>query len=116
MHKWKALLKNPQMLKNVDEIRCIHEINHTSRLFLVMKYYDEIVLPHCPLEDGCSCLIHSIQDTIITTRKRHYTVHVNCAGRALWHFPALPQHTQAVDLSDNKVRNELRIDGAAGAH
>lgn len=103
MHKWKALLKDPSMLQNIEATRCIHEIHHTSRLFLVMKYYDEIVLPHCPLEDGCTCLIHSIQDTIITTRKRHYTVHVNCAARNLAHFPALPEHTQAVDLSDNQL-------------
>lgn len=93
------------MLQNIEATRCIHEIHHTSRLFLVMKYYDEIVLPHCPLQDGCTCLIHSIQDTIITTRKRHYTVHVNCASRNLAHFPALPEHTQAVDLSDNQLED-----------
>merc|ERR1719468_862067 len=71
-----------------------------------MKYYHEIVLPKCPLEDGCVCLIHSIQDTMVTTKTRHYTVHVNCANRSLDHFPALPKHTQAVDLSDNNLNDE----------
>ena len=104
MHLWKSTL-NPKLLTNNEDIRCIHEIHHTSRLFLVMQYYEEIVLPHCPLEDGCRCLIHSIQDTIITTLKRHYTVHVNCAASNLRHFPALPEHTQAVDLSNNKINN-----------
>lgn len=122
MHQWKSSLADDSIIKSTEYIRwasqrnhdkptpnillhlrCIHDDVHTSRLFLVMKYYDEIVLPHCPLQDGCTCLLHSIQETLVTSLNRHYTVHVNCAGKNLLHFPVLPAHTQAVDLSNNKV-------------
>ena len=88
----------------MDDVRCIHENDkrHTSRLFLVMEYYDEFVSPNCPTSDGCSCRINSIAVTS-TTSHVYYTVHVNCKGLGLHHFPKLPERTQAVDLSDNEV-------------
>ena len=32
------------------------------RLFLVMQYYDELVVPQCPMQAGCTCQIFNIQD------------------------------------------------------
>jgi len=91
----------------MDDVRCIHENDkrHTSRLFLVMEYYDEFVSPNCPTSDGCSCRINSIAVTS-TTSHVYYTVHVNCKGLGLHHFPKLPERTQAVDLSDNELNDE----------
>ena len=88
----------------MDDVRCIHENDkrHTSRLFLVMEYYDEFVSPNCPTSDGCSCRINSIA-VASTTSHVYYTVHVNCKALGLHHFPKLPERTQAVDLSDNEV-------------
>ena len=68
-----------------------------------MKYYDEFVVPQCPIQAGCTCQIKQIQENVITTDKRIYTVHVNCTGKGLQHFPAMPERTQTVDLSDNQV-------------
>ena len=72
-----------------------------------MQYYDELVVPQCPMQAGCTCQIFNIQEDVITTGKRIYTVHVNCAGKGLQHFPAMPERTQTVDLSDNKVCIDL---------
>jgi len=105
MHKWKDTLKNEAILKNRDDIQCIHEKHHSSRLFLVMKYYDEFVVPQCPIQAGCTCQIKQIQENVITTDKRIYTVHVNCTGKGLQHFPAMPERTQTVDLSDNQLND-----------
>ena len=90
----------------MNEVRCIHDEAHTSSLFLVMEYYDEIVMPKCPTNTGCTCLINSIQETLVTSKVRHYNVHVNCARLGLEKFPPLPEKTQAIDLSYNKLTDE----------
>ena len=91
------------IIHNMEHTMCLHNQKDNSSLFQVMKYYDEIVLPTCPTKDGCTCLINYMVK--VTIQEQHYTVHVNCAGQDLQYFPKLPTHTQAVDLSDNKLND-----------
>jgi hypothetical protein len=44
-----------------------------------------------------------LQETVVLSLERHYTVFVSCPDKDLTHFPKLPKHTRTVDLSNNKV-------------
>ena len=86
--------------------RCRYEgSTQDARLFLVMEYYTLHILPSCPVKDHCQCHMENIQETLVVSTERSYTVFVSCPDKGLTHFPKLPKHTRTVDLSNNKVNN-----------
>lgn len=106
MYDWRQSLADG-IIRKVNETRCRHQddTKHRSPLFLIMEFYAKHVVPYCPTNDNCTCLLHNIQEKVVTSSKRHYTVHVACRGQGLTHFPKLPQHTQTVDLTHNLLNN-----------
>ena len=70
-----------------------------------MEYYSLHILPSCPVKDHCQCHLENIQETLVVSTERSYTVSVSCPDKGLTHFPKLPKHTRTVDLSNNKVTN-----------
>ena len=105
MYEWSKPLMTESRLRNIGQTRCFYEdIRFDAPLFLVMEYYVEHVLPSCPKKDRCHCQIFSIQETLVQSKERAYSVHVFCVNQGLNHFPKMPRHTTAVDLTGNKVK------------
>ena len=122
MHKWKSEMPQAdQIFQNIDKTKCWY-VEKSSNLFEVMKYYDQNVLPQCPLHLGCTCLIkniininhykttentdiidlnHGIPDDISP-----YIVQVLCTGKNLTKLPNLPEYTKEVDLSENQIKDD----------
>ncbi len=107
MHAWSQSLVSPPLpvLRNQRLTRCRYDDHskYDGPLLLVMEYYSESVLPSCPFRDRCSCHLTSLQEKMVVSTERVYTVEVDCASRGLKHFPKLPKHTRTVDLSGNEV-------------
>jgi len=97
MYPWSLTL--PQSARmSLMEAKCrIQE--KASTLILVMETYHRQVVPKCP--DVCSCDLYYFGTS--TLAEPVYTLFVNCSGKELTEFPAVPLHTTILDLSHNKL-------------
>jgi Leucine-rich repeat (LRR) protein len=88
--------------------------NFDGKLLLVMEYYADYVLPNCPFRDKCTCHLTMVQETVVFSTERVYTVEVDCSENNLAYFPKLPKHTRTVNLSGNKLDSQafsiLKVD------
>ncbi len=105
IHSWSQPLVSRSVLQRLDSTRCRYSRqNRDAPLLLVSEYYASRVLPHCPFDEGCSCVLTHMQEGSVTHEtERVYTVEVGCVHKDLKTFPTLPKNTRAVDLSKNKV-------------
>jgi len=125
MHAWSRPLTAKSALVNLGETRCRYDEGKSSQhgpLLLIMRYYVEYVQPACPrrcdsmlsrltiakytfsFRDNCTCLLTKVQEGEFQEEEsRVYSVQVDCVNQSLSHFPKLPKHTRAVDLSGNRV-------------
>eukprot|EP00096_Caligus_rogercresseyi_P007072 TRINITY_DN2441_c0_g1_i1.p1 TRINITY_DN2441_c0_g1~~TRINITY_DN2441_c0_g1_i1.p1 ORF type:complete len:502 (-),score=79.63 TRINITY_DN2441_c0_g1_i1:100-1605(-) len=102
IYDWNA---RRSVISESDSTQCHYDTsnNYNGNLLLVMEYYSKYINPSCPSEDGCICSLTSVQEKMVHSKDRTYSVQVNCARNGLNYFPKLPKHTRTVDLSGNLI-------------
>ncbi|CAB4054694.1 unnamed protein product [Lepeophtheirus salmonis] len=91
-------------ISDQESVQCHYDnSNYNGNILLVMEYYSKFVNPSCPSDVGCTCALLSVQEKMVHSTDRTYSVQVNCADNGLNFFPKLPKHTRSVDISGNLI-------------